>query len=59
MDDALKHLIIETIDNTYIVELRNKYTALMGVKKIDLVHLFNGQIWENYINGPQREPEEI
>ena len=38
MDKALKQQILETIEETYITELRNKYTGLMGVKTIYLVH---------------------
>ena len=37
-DKALKQQRIETIEDTYITELRNKYTGFMGVKTIDLVH---------------------
>ena len=38
MDKSLKQQIIETIEETYIAELWNKYTGFMGVKTIDLVH---------------------
>ena len=38
MDKALKHQVIETIEVTYIVEIRNKYTRFVGFKTIDLVH---------------------
>ena len=38
MDEALNHQIIETIEETYISELHNKYTGSMGVNTIDLVH---------------------
>ena len=36
MDEALKQQTIETIEDTYIKELRNKYTGFMKVKTIDL-----------------------
>ena len=35
---ALKHQTIETIEDTYISELCNKYTVFMGVKTINLVY---------------------
>ena len=38
MGEALKHQIIETIEDTYITELHNKYTGFMGVKTIYLFH---------------------
>ena len=36
MEEALKHQIIETIEDTYILELCNRYTWFVGVKKIYL-----------------------
>ena len=39
MDETFKHQIIETIEDTYIAELCNKYTGFMLFKTIDLVHL--------------------
>ena len=38
MDKALKNQIVETIENTYMAELRNQYTGFMGVRTIDMVH---------------------
>ena len=38
MDEALRHQIIGTIEDTYITEKRNKYTGFTGVKTINLVH---------------------
>ena len=38
IDESLKHQIFETIEYTWISELRNKYTCFMGVNTIDLVH---------------------
>ena len=38
MYDALKHQIIETIEDTCIAEIQNKYTWFMVVNKIYLVH---------------------
>ena len=38
MDDALKHQIIETIEDTYIAELLREYIGFMRVKMIDLLH---------------------
>ena len=38
MDKTLKHQIVETIEDTYIAELRKKYKGFMGVKTIYLVH---------------------
>ena len=36
MDEALNRQVIETIEDTYIVELQNKYTGFMGINTIDL-----------------------
>jgi hypothetical protein len=42
MDDALKALIVDTVDETYLNELRNKYTGYLGVSTRDLVdHLLD------------------
>ena len=38
IDEALKHQIIEIIEDNFIVELRTKCTGFMGVKAIDLIH---------------------
>ena len=38
MDKALNNQIIETIYDTYIAELHNKYTGLIRVKTIYQVH---------------------
>ena len=38
MDEALKDQIIGNIEDTYIAEPQNKYTGLMVLKMIDLVH---------------------
>ena len=43
MDKALRHQIIETIEDTYITELRNKYSGFMGVKTIYLVQHIIGR----------------
>jgi hypothetical protein len=37
MNDALKIQIIDTVANTYIGELRNRYTGYMGVAPRDLI----------------------
>ena len=52
MDDALKHQIIETIEDTYIAELLREYIGLMRVKMIDLLHHLMdryGKITETYL----------
>ncbi len=36
MDDALKAQVIDTINDTYLCELRNKYTGYLGVSTRDL-----------------------
>jgi hypothetical protein len=36
MDDALKNQVIDTINDTYLNELRNKYTGYLGVSTRDL-----------------------
>jgi hypothetical protein len=36
MDDALKAQVIDTIEDTYLNELRNKYTGYLGVSTRDL-----------------------
>lgn len=42
MDDALKGLIIDAINDPYICELRNKYTGYLGVTTRDLLdHLLD------------------
>ena len=42
MDDALKAQVIDTIDDTYICEMRNKYTGYLGITTRDLVdHLLD------------------
>jgi hypothetical protein len=42
MDDALKSQVIDTINDTYLCELRNKYTGYMGVSTRDLIdHLLD------------------
>ena len=38
MDKSIKHQIIETIEDTYIVKLCNKYTYFVGVNTVDLFH---------------------
>ena len=38
MDEALKHQLIETIEDNYIVELNNKFIGSLGVNTIYLVH---------------------
>ena len=42
MDDAIKSQIIDSVDDTYLCELRNKYTGYMGVSSRDLIdHLLD------------------
>jgi len=42
MDDALKAQVIDTINDTYICELRNKYTGYLGITTRDLLdHLLD------------------
>ena len=42
MDDALKGQVVDTIDETYICEIRNKYTGYLGVTTRDLLdHLLD------------------
>ena len=38
MDETYKHQIIETIEDTYIAELCNKYKGLVVVTTIDTVN---------------------
>ena len=50
MDDALKGLIIDCIDDPYICELRNKYTRYLGVTSHDtgLYRPSSRPIWQNH-----------
>ena len=42
MDDALKGIIIDTIEDPYLCEMRNKYTGYLGVTTRDLLdHLLD------------------
>ena len=42
MDDALKTQIIDTVEDTYLCEMRHKYTGYLGVKTRDLLdHLLD------------------
>jgi hypothetical protein len=42
MDDALKSIIIDTVDDPYLCEMRNKYTGYLGVTTRDLLdHLLD------------------
>ena len=42
MDDALKSQVIDTIQEPYIVEMRNKYTGYLGITTRDLLdHLLD------------------
>ena len=42
MDEAFKNKVIETAKDTYIKELKNKYTLFLGVTCRDLLdHLTN------------------
>jgi hypothetical protein len=42
MDDALKAQIIDTINSTFLCELRNKYTGYLGISTRDLIdHLLD------------------
>lgn len=42
MDDALKAMVIDAVGDTYICELRNKYTGYLGVTTRDLLdHLMD------------------
>ena len=54
MYKALNHQLIGTIKDTYITELRNKYTRFMGSKIIYLVH----HLMERYGNITETELKE-
>jgi hypothetical protein len=42
MEDALKAQVIDTIDDRYICEIRNKYTGYLGISTCDLLdHLLD------------------
>jgi hypothetical protein len=42
LDDALKSQVIDAINDTYLKEMRNKYTGYLGVTTRDLLdHLLN------------------
>ena len=42
MEDALKSIIIDAVDEVYIGKLRNKYTGYLGITARDLLdHLLN------------------
>ena len=42
MDDALKGQIIDTIEDTYLCEVRNKYTGYLGITTRDILdHLID------------------
>ena len=42
MENALKYLIIDSVDDVYISKLRNKYTGYLGITTYDLLdHLIN------------------
>ena len=38
MEDALKSIIIDAVDEVYIGELRNKYTGYLGITARDLLY---------------------
>ena len=38
MDKALKHQVINFMEDTCISELYNKYTGFIGLKATDLIH---------------------
>jgi hypothetical protein len=57
MDDALKAQVIDTIQDTYLCEMRNKYTGYLGVTTRDLLdHLLDqyGKITPTDIEGCKR-----
>ena len=61
MEEAPKNQIIETIEDTYIEELCNKYKGFTGVKTIDLVHHLMdiyGKITETDLNNNQKKFDE-
>ena len=42
MDDALKAQLIDSVDDTYLCEVRNKYTGYLGINNRDLIdHLLD------------------
>jgi hypothetical protein len=61
MDDALKTQIIDTINDTYLCELQNKYTGYLGISTRDLFdHLLDhyGKITPANIAGCKRRMNE-
>ena len=38
MYKSLNHQVIESVEDTYIAELYNKYTGFIGLKATDLIH---------------------
>ena len=42
LDEALKNLVIDTIEDTYMKELKNNYTTIIGVTCCDPIeHLLD------------------
>ena len=43
MDDALKVQLIDSVDDTYLCGVRNKYTGYLGITTRDIIdHLLDG-----------------
>ena len=53
MNQALKLLILETIDVVYIDERRDKYTAFLNVSSRDLMNLSLQKNYRNRHEGKQ------
>ena len=54
IEEALKHIINEIIEDTYIAEIRNKYKGFVGFKMIDMsYHIMDryGKITETFSQG--------
>ena len=61
MEDALKSIIIDLVDNVYIGELRNKYTGYLGITARDLLdHLIDryGKITPANVNECKKQMNE-
>ena len=58
MENALKSIIIDAVDEVYIGKLRNKYTAYLGITARDLLdHLIDryGKITPAYVEECKKE----
>ena len=61
MEDALKSIIIDSVDDVYIGKLRNKYTGYLGITARDILdHLLDryGKITAAYVEECKKQMNE-